>query len=183
MIHSHRADEFYRKPEGVSVKSSPNAQIFNKVRRDPKLWGDSWKYRKYYLSWINDKCKNGAVLKPCAGEVRRYGTTSNVQHLMCRKEWTPRPGKNIYLRTNLFHNWRGRLKFLGTQEQRRYPYFNYFMYDPLAESQFYFRWYAFASLMTTWATAIYPPQATLSLSRAAEKATYIEYHKRYNTIL
>lgn len=183
-----RREEYYKKPEGLEPECSFNANIFVKIRRNPDLWGNAWKYRAYYLSWMTRNPyifshQSRTTLKPRGTEVRRPGTTHNVQHLMCPKDMDVRPGKNIYLRTALARNWCGSRKYPGTHEGRKYPFFSHFMYEPLVESQFYFRWYAFASLMTTWSTALYPPQATLSLSEAAEKASHIEYHKRYNTIL
>jgi len=43
------------------------------------------------------------------------------------------------------------------------------MYEPLVESQLYFRWYLFQQLVTEWAFNILPPQADTSLGIQAER--------------
>ena len=107
----------------------------------------------------------------------------NVQHLMCPKDITLKDVRHVYFRRNMFQNYMGVAKPLGGLEDRKYPYFNFLMYEPIVEAQVYFRWYAFSALMTHRAFSILPPQAALSLTDAAVEASLVPSETKLHTVL
>jgi hypothetical protein len=157
--------------------------------RDKEIWGKSWKYRQYYTSWISSSSLSKAnvtatTLVPKATEVDNpRKDVRNVQHLMCPKDITLKDVRHVYFRRNMFQNYMGVAKPLGGLEDRKYPYFNFLMYEPIVEAQFYFRWYAFSALMTHRAFSILPPQAALSLTDAAVEASLVPSETKLHTVL
>lgn len=168
-------------------ESSENSKLFSSVMRDKEIWSKSWKYRQYYTSWITGgSAASFKTTRPCpkATEVDNPRKDAvNVQHLMCPKDITLKGARHVYFRRNMFQNYLGVTKPLGRPEDRKYPYFNFLMYEPLVEAQFYFRWYAFGALMTHRAFSILPPQAALTLTEAAVEATYVFPENKLHTVL
>lgn len=175
--------------KGSGPLRSENSKLFTSVMRDKEIWGKSWKYRQYYTSWISSSSLSKAnvtatTLVPKATEVDNpRKDVRNVQHLMCPKDITLKDVRHVYFRRNLFQNYMGVAKPLGGLEDRKYPYFNFLMYEPIVEAQFYFRWYAFSALMTHRAFSILPPQAALSLTDAAVEASLVPSETKLHTVL
>ncbi len=151
---------------------SENATIFYEVAQDKEVWGKAWRYRAYYLAWVNG---NTARLAPTRGEVMHpYPDRANPTHVMAFKDVDPVHGvRPKYFRTKIFSNsseapctdpYR-----LNLGSPRKYPFFSYLMYEPLVESQFYFRWYLFQQLVTEGSFNIWPPQADTTLGIQAER--------------
>lgn len=151
---------------------SENATIFYEVAQDKEVWGKAWRYRAYYLAWVNG---NTARLAPTRGEVMHpYPDRANPTHVMAFKDVDPVHGvRPKYFRTKIFSNssetpctdpYR-----LNLGSPRKYPFFSYLMYEPLVESQFYFRWYLFQQLVTEGSFNIWPPQADTTLGIRAER--------------
>lgn len=151
---------------------SENAAVFHEVARDKEVWGKAWRYRAYYLAWVNGK---SARLAPTRGEVMHpYPDRANPTHVMAFKDVDPVHGvRPKYFRTKIFSNSTEtpltRPLALTPGSPRKYPFFSYLMYEPLVESQLYFRWYLFQQLVTEWAFNILPPQADTSLGIQAER--------------
>lgn len=175
--------------KGSGSLRSENSKLFTSVMRDKEIWGKSWKYRQYYTSWISSSSLSKAnvtatTLVPKATEVDNpRKDVRNVQHLMCPKDITLKDVRHVYFRRNMFQNYMGVAKPLGGLEDRKYPYFNFLMYEPIVEAQFYFRWYAFSALMTHRAFSILPPQAALSLTNAAVEASLVPSETKLHTVL
>ena len=175
--------------KGSGPLRSENSKLFTSVMRDKELWGKSWKYRQYYTSWISSSSLSKAnvtatTLVPKATEVDNpRKDVRNVQHLMCPKDITLKDVRHVYFRRNMFQNYMGVAKPLGGLEDRKYPYFNFLMYEPIVEAQFYFRWYAFSALMTHRAFSILPPQAALALTDAAVEASLVPSETKLHTVL
>lgn len=175
--------------KGSGPLRSENSKLFTSVMRDKEIWGKSWKYRQYYTSWISSSSLSKAnvtatTLVPKATEVDNpRKDVRNVQHLMCPKDITLKDVRHVYFRRNMFQNYMGVAKPLGGREDRKYPYFNFLMYEPIVEAQFYFRWYAFSALMTHRAFSILPPQAALSLTDAAVEASLVLSETKLHTVL
>nr|DAG15666.1 MAG TPA: hypothetical protein [Caudoviricetes sp.] len=175
--------------KGSGPLRSENSKLFTSVMRDKEIWGKSWKYRQYYTSWISSSSLSKAnvtatTLVPKATEVDNpRKDVRNVQHLMCPKDITLKDVRHVYFRRNMFQNYMGVAKPLGGLEDRKYPYFNFLMYEPIVEAQFYFRWYAFSALMTHRAFSILPPQAALSLTDAAVEASLVPSETKLHTVL
>lgn len=175
--------------KGSGPLRSENSKLFTSVMRDKEIWGKSWKYRQYYTSWISSSALSKAnvtatTLVPKATEVDNpRKDVRNVQHLMCPKDITLKDVRHVYFRRNMFQNYMGVAKPLGGLEDRKYPYFNFLMYEPIVEAQFYFRWYAFSALMTHRAFSILPPQAALSLTDAAVEASLVPSETKLHTVL
>lgn len=175
--------------KGSGPLRSENSKLFTSVMRDKEIWGKSWKYRQYYTSWISSSSLSKAnvtatTLVPKATEVDNpRKDVRNVQHLMCPKDITLKDVRHVYFRRNMFQNYMGVAKPLGGLEDRKYPYFNFLMYEPIVEAQFYFRWYAFSALMTHRAFSILPPQAALSLTNAAVEASLVPSETKLHTVL
>lgn len=151
---------------------SSNAAIFHEVAQNKEMWGKAWRYRAYYLTWVNGK---SARLAPTRGEVMHpYPDRADPTHVMTVKDVDPVHGvRSKYYRAKMFANSTGTPLLkpvrLNTGSPRKYPFFSYLMYEPLVESQFYFRWYNFQQLVTEWAFNILPPQADTSLGIQAER--------------
>lgn len=175
--------------KGSGPLRSENSKLFTSVMRNKEIWGKSWKYRQYYTSWISSSSLSKAnvtatTLVPKATEVDNpRKDVRNVQHLMCPKDITLKDVRHVYFRRNMFQNYMGVAKPLGGLEDRKYPYFNFLMYEPIVEAQFYFRWYAFSALMTHRAFSILPPQAALSLTDAAVEASLVPSETKLHTVL
>jgi hypothetical protein len=175
--------------KGSGPLRSENSKLFTSVMRDKEIWGKSWKYRQYYTSWISSSSLSKAnvtatTLVPKATEVDNpRKDVRNVQHLMCPKDITLKDVRHVYFRRNMFQNYMGVAKPLGGLEDRKYPYFNFLMYEPIVEAQFYFRWYAFSALMTHRAFSILPPQAALALTDAAVEASLVPSETKLHTVL
>ena len=176
------------KPQkGSAPRQSENSKLFSSVMRDKEIWGKSWKYRQYYTSWISSGGVVGiknTTLVPKGTEVDNpRKDVVNVQHLMCPKDIMLKGARHRYFRQNMFQNYLGGTKPFGGLEDRKYPYFNFLMYEPIVEAQFYFRWYAFSALMTHRAFSILPPQAALALTDAAVEASLVPSETKLHTVL
>lgn len=151
---------------------SDNATIFHEVAQDKEVWGKAWRYRAYYLAWVNG---SSARLAPTRNEVMHpYPDRANPTHVMTFKDVDPVFGvRPKYYRTKIFSN-SSEAPFtepyrLNLGSPRKYPFFSYLMYEPLVESQFYFRWYLFQQLVTEQSFNILPPQADTTLGIRAER--------------
>ena len=176
------------KPQkGSAPRQSENSKFFSSVMRDKEIWGKSWKYRQYYTSWVSSGdvvgLKNTTLVPKGTEADNPRKDVINVQHLMCPKDIMLKGARHRYFRQNMFQNYLGGTKPFGRLEDRKYPYFNFLMYEPIVEAQFYFRWYAFSALMTHRAFSILPPQAALALTDAAVEASLVPSETKLHTVL